>query len=237
MALPKITHPIFDVVIPSTKKKLKIRPMLVKEEKILLMAKTSEEEKSVLSAVKQVVNNCIVDADIDVDKLATFDIEYLFIRIRAISVSNVSKVSYRDNSDDKIYDFEVDLDKVEVVFPPNVDKNIKLTDTVGVLMKYPEASIYSDEEFINQPPENLVENFIARCIDKVYDGDEMFDIKTFTKQEVIDFIEQLDVNSYESMRKFLTNVPKLKYKIEYKNSKGEDREIIMTTLNDFFTLR
>lgn len=211
--------------------------MLVKEEKILLIAKTSEEENAILSAIKQVVNNCIVDADVDVDKLATFDIEYIFIKIRSISVSNISKVSYRDNSDDKIYDFEVDLDKIEVQFPKDVEKNIKLTDTVGVMMKYPEASIYSDNEFINLPPENIIENLIARCIDKVYDGDEMYDTKTFTKQEVVDFIEQIDVNSYESMRKFLSNIPKLHYKIEYKNSKGEEREIIMSTLNDFFTLR
>lgn len=237
MALPKISHPIFDVVIPSTKKKVKIRPMLVKEEKILLMAKTSEDENAILTAVKQVVNNCIVDADIDVDKLATFDIEYLFIKIRSISISNTSKVSYKDNADNKIYDFEVDLDKIEVRFPENVDKNVKVTDTIGILMKYPEASIYSEDEFINLPPENIIENLIARCIDKIYDGDEMYDTKTFTKQEIVDFIEQLDVNTYESMRKFLANIPKLYYKIEYKNSKGDEREIIMTTLNDFFTLR
>lgn len=211
--------------------------MLVKEEKILLIAKTGEDSNAILAAVKQVVNNCIVDADVDVDKLATFDIEYLFIKIRAVSVSNISKVSYRDNADQKVYDFEVDLDKIEVNFPKNVEKNIKITETTGILMKYPEAAIYSDNEFLETTPESIVENLIVRCIDKVYDGDQMYDIKTFTRQEVQEFVEQLDVNTYDKMRTFLTSVPKLYYKIEYKNSKGQNREIILSNLNDFFTLR
>jgi hypothetical protein len=237
MALPKISHPIFDVIVPSTKKKLKIRPMLVKEEKILLMAKASDDTTAILPAIKQVVNNCIVDNDVDIDRLALFDIEYLFVKIRSFSVSNISKVSYRDNSDNKIYDFEVDLDAVEVLFPEKLEKNIKLTDTTGIIMKYPDASLYSDEEFLSSPPEEIIENLITRCIDKVYDGDEMFDTKTFTLNEVKEFIEQLDVNTYEKMKTFLTDLPKLYYKIEYKNSKDEDREIIMSALNDFFTLR
>lgn len=237
MALPKISHPMFDVVIPSTKKKLKIRPMLVKEEKILLMAKTSDDPTAILPAIKQVVNNCIVDNDVDIDKLALFDIEYLFIKIRSFSVSNVVKVSYRDNSDDKIYDFEIDLNTVEVQFPKDIDKTIKMTDTTGIIMKYPDASLYSDQEFLNSSPEEIIENLITRCIDKVYDGDQIFDNKSFTLQEVKEFVEQLDVNTYEKMKEFLSDLPKLYHKLEYKNSKDEDREIIMSSLNDFFTLR
>ncbi len=228
---------MFDVVIPSTKKKIKIRPMLVKEEKILLMAKTSDDATAILPAIKQVVNNCIVESDIDVDRLALFDIEYLFIKIRGFSVSNVVKVSYRDNSDDKVYDFEIDLDKIEVQFPKNIEKTIKMTDTTGIIMKYPEASLYSDEEFLNSSPEDIIENLITRCIDKVYDGDVIFDTKTFTVKEVKEFVEELDINTYDKMKTFLTDLPKLYHKLEYKNSKGEDREIVMSALNDFFTLR
>lgn len=201
------------------------------------MAKTSEDNAAVLGAVKQVVNNCIVDADIDIDKLALFDIEYLFIRIRSFSVSNISKVSYRDNADGKIYDFDVDLDKVEVVFPDKIENNIKITDTTGIIMKYPEASLYNDNELLASEADEVVENLIIRCIDKIYDGDQMFDTKTFTVAEIKEFVEQLDVNTYDKMRQFFGNLPKLNYKIEYKNSQGEDREIIMSSLNDFFTLR
>lgn len=237
MALPKISHPMFDVVIPSTKKKIKIRPMLVKEEKILLMAKSGEDDREILSAVKQVVNNCIVTDDIDIDKLALFDVEYLFVKIRSVSVSNVSKVSYRDNEDNKIYDFEVELEKVEVQFPEKIEKNIAISDTTGIVMKYPEAALYSDEEFLKSEPEQMIDNLIVRCIDKIYDGDETFDPKSFKKEEVEDFINQLDVNTYEKLRQFFTSLPKLHYVIEYTNENGNKRTIEMTALTDFFTLR
>lgn len=237
MALPKISHPMFDVIIPSTKTKIKIRPMLVKEEKILLMAKNGDEETEILAAVKQVVNNCIVTDNIDVDKLALFDIEYLFIKIRSVSVSNVSKVSYKDNEDERVYDFEIELDKVEVKFPEKIEKNIAINDTTGIIMKYPEAALYSDQEFLKSEPENMIDNLILYCIDKIYDGDEMFDPKTFKREELTDFVDQLDVNTYEKLRLFFTTLPTLYYKIEYTNLNGNERTIEMTALTDFFTLR
>lgn len=237
MALPKLTHPMFDVVIPSTKKKTKIRPMLVKEEKILLMAKTGEDANEILSAVKQVVNNCIVDSDINIDKLALFDIEYLFVKIRSISVSNVSKVSYRDNQDDKIYDFEVDLEKVEVKFPETIEMSFSITESTGIIMKYPDAALYSDKEFLESPVEKVVDLLILRCIDKIYDGDKMLDPKNFAEKELVEFVDNLDVNTYDKLRKFFNSLPTLYYKIEYKNELGNDRSIEMISLTDFFTLR
>lgn len=237
MALPKLTHPMFDVVIPSSKKKIKIRPMLVKEEKILLMAKTSDDPSDILSAVKQVVNNCIVDSDVDVEKLALFDVEYIFIKIRSYSVSNVSKVSYRDNEDNKVYDFDVDLDKVEVVFPEKTDTNFAINDTMGIIMKYPQASLYSDKEFLNSSAEQVLDNLILNCVDKIYDGDTMLDPKTFPKEELKEFIENIDVNSYDKLRKFFNSLPTLQYKISYKNEMGNERNIELNSLTDFFTLR
>jgi len=237
MALPKLTHPMFDVVIPSSKKKIKIRPMLVKEEKILLMAKTSDDPSDILSAVKQVVNNCIVDSDVDVEKLALFDVEYIFVKIRSYSVSNVSKVSYRDNEDNKVYDFDVDLDKVEVVFPEKTDTNFAINDTMGIIMKYPQASLYSDKEFLNSSAEQVLDNLILNCIDKIYDGDTMLDPKTFPKEELKEFIENIDVNSYDKLRKFFNSLPTLQYKISYKNEMGNERNIELNSLTDFFTLR
>lgn len=237
MALPKLTHPMFDVVIPSSKKKIKIRPMLVKEEKILLMAKTSDDASDILSAVKQVVNNCIVDSDIDVEKLALFDVEYIFIKIRAYSVSNISKVSYRDNEDNKVYDFEVDLDKVEVVFPEKLDMNFAINDTMGIIMKYPQASLYSDKEFLQSPAEEVLDNLILNCIDKIYDGDTMMDPKTYPKEELKEFVENIDVNTYDKLRKFFNSLPILQYKITYKNENGNERNIELNSLTDFFTLR
>lgn len=237
MPLPKLTHPMFDVIIPSSKKKIKIRPMLVKEEKILLMAKTGEDANEILNAVKQVVNNCIIDADIDIEKLALFDIEYLFVKIRAFSVSNISKVSYKDNEDNKIYDFDVDLEKVEVRFPEKIEKSFAITDSTGILMKYPDASLYSNKEFLASPPEKILDQLILNCIDKIYDGDDMIDPKKYPKAELEEFVENLDVTTYDKLRGFFNNLPSLYYKIEYKNSNGNERNIEMTSLTDFFTLR
>lgn len=228
---------MFDVVIPSSKKKIKIRPMLVKEEKILLMAKTSDDASDILSAVKQVVNNCIVDSDVDVEKLALFDVEYIFVKIRAYSVSNISKVSYRDNEDSKVYDFDVDLDKVEVIFPENLETNFAINDTLGIIMKYPQASLYSDKEFLQSPAEQILDNLILNCIDKIYDGDAMIDPKTYPREELKDFVENIDVNTYDKIRKFFNTLPTLQYKITYKNEMGNERNIELNSLTDFFTLR
>lgn len=237
MALPKISHPLFDVVIPSNKKKTKIRPMLVKEEKILLMAKMGNDPTEILSSIKQVVNNCLIDDMIDVDKLSLFDVEYLFIKIRAISVDNVTKVSYKDNSDEKIYNFEVKLDEVTIKYPEKVEKNIKISDEMAISLKYPEAELYSDKEFMNLPVEKLIDALILRCIDKVYVGEEVFDARISSETELNDFIENLDIESYGKIRQFFAVLPTLYYKIEYKNEKGEQRVIEMTKLTDFFTLR
>ena len=121
MSLPKIEHPIFKIKIPSSKREVRFRPFLVKEEKILLIAKTSEQENDILLAIKQVVNNCALD-DLNIDKLALFDVEYLFLRIRAQSVNNIVSVTYRDNEDPMDYDFDIDLNNVNVVFPLNLEK-------------------------------------------------------------------------------------------------------------------
>ena len=237
MALPKITHPLFDLTIPSSKKKIKLRPMLVKEEKLLLMAKSSNDAKDVLSAVKQVVNNCIVSEEIHVDKLSLFDIEYMFVKIRSFSISNISKVSYRDNEDEQIYDFEVDLNEVEIIFPENTEKNIKVTDDIIVVMKYAEASLYDDDTFSKVDPENFYDEMVIRCVDAIYQGDVKFDPSSVNMDELKEYIETFDISVYDSMKKFVSASPRLNYEIKYKNSKGSDRKIVMSTLSDFFTLR
>lgn len=237
MPLPKISHPLFDVTIPSTNKKIKIRPMLVKEEKILLMAKSGGDPRDALSAVKQVVNNCINDSSIDVDNLTTFDIEYLFVRIRAYSISNVSKVSYVDSEDDETYTFEVNLDEVAVKFPENTDKKIKVNDDTVVVMKYAPASLMTDEDFTQTDVNKYFDMLIAHCVDKIYQGDEEFDINDVSKEELQQYLEEeFDTTSYDKMRKFVINMPRLHYEIKYTNAKGTERTILMTSLVDFFTL-
>lgn len=237
MSLPKISHPLFDVVIPSTKTKIKIRPMLVKEEKILLMAKVGNDPVEILSSVKQVVNNCIIDESIDVDKLALFDIEYLFVRIRAVSIDNIIKISFKDKEDEKIYNFEVNLDNVNVKFPEKLEKNIKITDNMMISLKYPEAILYSDKEFMGLPVENLLDALILKCVDKIYVEDEVYDAKNSSEDEITEFLNDLSIESYAKIRTFFARLPTLYYKLEYKNEKGNERTIEMKQLTDFFTLR
>jgi hypothetical protein len=228
-------HPQFQLVVPSSKQKLTFRPFLVKEEKLLLMAKDSEDEGDILQAIKQIVNNCCMD-EFDVNSLSLFDLEYLFIQIRANSVNDTVSVSYKDKEDDKIYDFDIDLKKVEVIFPENVKNVIKITKTAGIQLKYPKVTLYDDKEFLNSGNEAFFQ-LIVRCVDKIYDGDEIYDCSQYTLQEIADYLEDLDIKTFEQVREFMANQPKLSYVIKYKNSLGNDREIELTTLSDFFTLR
>jgi len=234
-SLPKIKHPIFEFVVPSTGKKEPFRPFLVKEEKILLMAKSSEDSADVLRAVKQVVNNCALNDSLDVDRLAIFDIEYLFIQLRSISVNNIVKLSYRDNEDQEIYEFQIDLKDVKVQFPEKIEKVIKITNEMGIQMRYPSASIFNDETFMAAGDDVFYE-LIIRCIDKIYDGEDIYDPSDYTKEEIEAFLDDFGVDVFEKIQQFMTNVPKILHKLEYKNKNGNDRVIELTSLADFFTL-
>jgi hypothetical protein len=235
MPLPKIKHPTFDFVVPSTKKKESFRPFLVKEEKILLMAKTAEEPNAILRAVKQVVNNCAISKSFDIDELAIFDIEYLFMQLRAISVNNVVKVSYRDNEDGEVYSFEIDLAKIEVKFPENVERTVRITDKMGIQMRYPPASIFDDKEFFDAGEDAFYE-LVLRCMDKIYDGEDIYLPADYTKQEIEMFLDDCGIETFEKIQAFMSSVPKLYHKLEYTNKNGNDRVIELTTLTDFFTL-
>lgn len=236
MSLPKISHPSFAVQVPSTKRKYPFRPFLVKEEKILLMAKASEQESDILVAIKQVVNNCCLDETFDVDKLTLFDLEYVFIKIRSQSVSDFVKVSYRDNEDGKVYDFDIDLNDVKVTFPENIEDVVKIDDHSGIKLKYPEASIYEDKEFLSSGNDAFFQ-LIIRCLDKIYEGDEIYDCKNYSNKDLSEYLESLDVKTFEKVRDFMVNQPQINYKIIYNNSLGNARTIELTSLTDFFTLR
>jgi len=236
MNLPKIEHPLIQIEVPSLKKKYTFRPFLVKEEKLLLMAKESENEYDIFIALKQVVTNCSLDPSLNIDKLAIFDLEYLFIKLRAFSVDNKINVGYRDNEDNKNYNFKVNLDEIKIIYPEKIDNNIKLTENAGLIMKYPSASLYSDKEFLQLEKEHLFE-LIIKCIDKIYDGEELYEAKDFSKQQLSDFLENLSVKVFEDVHKFLSTSPKMEYVIDYENDFGNKRKIVLSSLNDFFTWR
>lgn len=234
--LPKIDYPVYKLKIPSLKKEFQFRPFLVKEEKILLMAKESEQATDILSAIKQIINNCALDPKFDIDKLALFDLEYIFLKLRSISVDNMVKVSYKDNEDDKNYDFDIDLNKIEVKFPEKADNNIKITEKSGIVMKYPSAKLYDDKEFLSLEKDYMFE-LIVRCIDSIYYEDQVYKANDYKKEDLVEFLENLNIKVFEEIQKFLLNIPKIEYKINYENSVGTKREIVLSSLNDFFTWR
>lgn len=235
MALPKTEHPLFDVEIPSLKKKVKARPSLTREEKILLMAKESANEFDILNAIKTVVNNCVVDKKFNVDELTIFDLEYMFLRIRSASVSNVAKISFIDKTDDRQYDFSITLDEVAMREPEKEISDKIVIKDMTIQLRYPRASLYSDKTFWDSDKVN--DNLMAHCIDKIFLKDEVFDPRKEKHEDVIGFLDDLPVTVYQQIQDFVSNPPSLYYKIVYQNSKKEDRTIELKSLEDFFTLR
>lgn len=232
MALPKIQTPIFFIRIPSTKKEFKFRPFLVKEEKLLLMAQNSSDIEEV-TALMQIINNCCLD-DIDIDNLTTFDVEYIFLKLRARSVNNIVNLKYRDTEDDKIYEFDLNLDEIEVIFDENHSNKIQINDEVGVILKYPNLTVGEKVSKINNESD-LLNSILINCIDVIYDKDKVYPAKESTEQELIEFIENLDTKSFKKIEEFFLTMPKLYHEIKYKNSLDHERTIKLSTLKDFFT--
>lgn len=234
--LPKIDYPILKIKVPSSKKEFMFRPFLVKEEKLLFIAKESNNDTDILTAIKQIVQNCCLDKKFNVDTIALFDLEYIFIKLRSFSIDNITKISIKDTEDEKIYDFEVDLEKIDVIFPDKTDNVVKLNENSGIVLKYPPASLYSDEEFLKLEKDHLFE-LILRCVEKIYDGDEIYEAKEFTKEQLTEFVENLNIKIFEKVHEFLMSTPKINYTIKYKNSLEHERKVDLTSLNDFFSWR
>lgn len=236
MSLPKLSYPTFEVTVPSSGDKIKFRPFLVKEEKILLIAQTGGDAKEILNAIKQVVNNCIVTEKFDVEKLTTFDLEYIFIKLRSKSVNNVIKLSYRDGEDDEVYDFEVDLDKVEMKMDPEHSNKIKINDEgLGMILKYPRTDMIEKIGKVDTEIDVFFE-VLKYCIEKVYDAENVYDTKEYEAKDIEEFIQSLDVNTFKQIQRFFETTPKLYYEMEYKNKLGKDKKIVLQNLTDFFTL-
>jgi hypothetical protein len=235
MSLPKLDKPTFEMTIPSQKKAVRFRPFLVKEEKILLVAQQGETERDIIYAIKQVLSNCVLDQTFDVDKLTTFDLEYMFLKLRSKSVNNIIEVSYRDVEDDKVYDFEIDLDTIEVKYPETeISNKIAVSDTVGIIMKYPSVTIL-DNVPENATSTDIVDYLIRSCIESIYDEETVYPIEDQPEEEVTEFLDSIDIESFNKVRAFLDNLPKLYHKLEYTNSLDHVRTIELENLRDFFT--
>ena len=233
MTLPVINTPTYELEVPSTKEKLTYRPFLVKEEKILLLAMEEEENAHLNKALKQVVHNCTFQK-IDVGKLPLFDLEYIFLRIRAKSVGEVAKIQVLCEDDGETYvPIEVDLESIEVEFQEDHTTKIELTDEIGIEMGYPTF------EFLNfkadQTEVNQLFDIIGSSIERVYEGETVYEKADFSKKDLKVFLESLTSEQFLKVQKFFETMPRLRHKIEVVNPKTKKKnEITLEGLQAFF---
>ena len=236
MALPKLNTPTYELEVPSTDEKIKYRPFLVKEEKILLMAMESKDNAQIINAVKDIVSACTFNK-LDIASIPMFDVEYIFLNIRAKSVGEVSKLKLLCPDDKKTYaDVEVDLSKVEVQVDGEHTNKIELTDSMGMIMTYPTIDSFQEGGIQTISASNMLE-VVGSCILQIYEdnGEKVFQAKDQTKKELTEFIESMNTSQFKQVQKFFDTMPKLKHTIKVKNPKTKkSSEITLTGLNDFF---
>ena len=236
MALPKLTTPTYELEIPSTDEKISYRPFLVKEEKILLMAMESGKNEDIVNAIKQIVSECTYNK-LKLGNMPMFDIEYIFLNIRAKSIGEVSKLRVLCPDDKKTYaDIEVNLEDVQVQVDDEHTNKIELTDSMGMIMTYPTIDSFMETGLDKITASNMLD-VIGTCILQIYEnkGEKIYDAKDQTKKELNEFIEQLSSQQFKQIQKFYDTMPKLKHTIKVKNPKTKKTsEITLQGLNDFF---
>ena len=235
MALPKISTPTFECELPSTKESIRYRPFLVKEEKVLLIAKESGEKVDIYNAIKTIVNNCVLKEGFDVNECPTWDMEYLFIQIRSVSVGNIVKFKVTDSDDGIEYDLELDLNEVEIQKNEDYSNKIELDENIGLIMKYPSPSVSEKIKDMTDVTEITYE-LIKSCIDAVWDENDVYpwDQESAVEQDM--FLEMLPVEHYKKVSAFFQNMPKIEHVVEYENSNGKKKKAVFRNLNDFFML-
>ena len=233
MTLPTMNIPTYELEVPSTKKKLAYRPFLVKEEKILLMAMEEDKEAQLNRALKQVENNCTFEK-IKVDKLPLFDLEYIFLRIRAKSVGEVTKLSLLCQDDGETYvPVEIDLEEIEVEFQEGHTTKIELTEDVGIIMSYPTFEFLDLN--IAEADVNTLFTLIGNSIHQIYEGETVHERADFNKKELKTFLESLTSEQFKKVQNFFETMPRLRHTIEIENPKTKVKNsVTLEGLQAFF---
>jgi hypothetical protein len=236
MALPQVALPTYELEIPSNGKKIKYRPFVVKEEKLLLLALETNDEKEIENAVRTLLKGCI-QTRIKLEDLALFDLEYIFLNIRAVSVGEIVEmnVTCEDDGETQVR-YNLNLTDVKVTKPEGHSNKIMLSDTLGVIMKYPSFDEFVQVSIIGKSPsaDGVVE-IMANCIDQIFDGEDVYDSSTTSKKEFIEFVEGFTNKQFEDVQKFFEDAPKLEHTIKVRNpNTGVENTFVISGLSNFF---
>ena len=240
MPLPKINTPTYELVLPSSGKKIKYRPFLVKEEKILIMALESEDSKQITNAIKDVLSDCILSRGIKIEKLATFDIEYLFLNVRAKSVGETVEVNITCPDDNETQvQVEIDIDSIKVQKADTHSDTIKLDNDLSLQMNYPSLNQFIETNFEVGEEKSEVEqslNVIMSCIKQVYSNDEAWDASDCSKKELRDFVEQMNSKQFKQVEDFFNTMPKLAHTLKVTNPNTKVKsDVTIEGLASFFS--
>jgi|DEB0MinimDraft_4_1074332.scaffolds.fasta_scaffold12860_3 hypothetical protein len=232
MPLPKIDMPLYDLTIPSNGEKLKYRPFTVKEEKIMLMARESEDPKEIISAIKQIVSNCIFGAKLD--DLALFDLEYIILNIRSRSVDNVIKFEITDPDTEEKIPAELDLRNVEIQKNEDHKNKIKISNDYTLYLKYPHVDDFFELLMDENPSQERQFEILISCMDKLASEEDVYNFKDFSKEEIDDFIESLNADTLREMKNFFDTMPTARHEVPYVNNKGENKTFVIQGTQSFF---
>ena len=238
MPLPTIATPTYELELPSSGKKIKYRPFLVKEEKLLVLALESEDTKEISTAIKAVLKNCIQTRGIKVEHLPTFDIEFLFLNIRGKSVGEEIELNLIA-PDDEVTPVPVtlDIDDIKIQKPEGHTNQIKLENNLMMEMKYPSLNEFIKNNFDFEGDPGMEESFelIASCIEKIYNEEEVWSTSDCTKKEIVDFLEQMNSKQFKEIENFFTTMPKLSHEVEVINPKTKVKStVVLEGLSSFF---
>ena len=239
MPLPKLTAPTYELEVPSTKKKIKYRPFLVKEEKILLLAMETEDESQMANAVKTILQNCIQTSRFKVDSLSLFDIEYIFLNIRGKSVGETVDLNITCPDDGTtVVPITLNLDDIKVQRSEDHEQVIKLTDDVAISMKYPSMDLFIKNNLKDSNNTTQVEDVFeiaSMCIDQIIEGEEVYVASNFSKKELFEFLEGMDTKQFQKLQNFFETMPKLSHTVTVTNpNTGNDNEVVIEGLANFF---
>ena len=233
MALPKIDLPLNELVLPSNGKKIKYRPFTVKEEKILLVAGETQDAAQEMIAIKQVVNNCLYD--IDINDVSMLDLEYIFLKLRASSVNNTTEFMITDPDTQERIKIDFDIDTIEVLHNENHTNEVKVNDEIMLYLRYPNIDNFS--KIVGMNPEDPLVNYtiMVSCLDKLATEDEVHYFKDYSDEDIEAFMDNLSGETVRKISEFFDTMPKIRQELKYTNSEGTEKTFVVEGMRTFFT--